>query len=422
MISDTGAVFRGALAHNKARTVLSVIAIALGVALGYAVQLINQTAVNELTLGMQTLSGDADLEVRGPRGGFAENIYPTIAIMPEVAVASPVVEVDAKLTDRADSLRIVGIDIFRAGYLQPGLIPPATDRFDALRSDVLFLSPAAARWLDAKVGDTVVLQVALSDVPLRVAGLLTAGAAQRFAVMDIAAAQARFDRQGRIMRIDLRLKPGVDLAAFRRPTRQDAAGGARRRSSRREPCRERGIVALVPRQPQRARACRVVHRRSARLFDAGAGRGSPAGAARAVACARRDPAPPRHADRGRVGADRRRRERARPRRGLCPRAPRAALGRRRSRVRLFSRDRTDARARSGVDRPVSCARRRRRGARQLRPRARGRARGAGAGAQGRRRTARLRPAAAGLAGNRHRRRGRCGDDAAAGQRAAGLRL
>ena len=214
MISDTGAVFRGALAHNKARTVLSVIAIALGVALGYAVQLINQTAVNELTLGMQTLSGDADLDVRGPRGGFAENIYPTIAVMPEVAVASPVVEVDAKLTDRADALRIVGIDIFRAGYLQPGLIPPVTDRFDALRSDVLFLSPAAARWLDAKVGDTVVLQVALSDVPLRVAGLLTAGAAQRFAVMDIAAAQARFDRQGRITRIDLRLKPGVDPNAF----------------------------------------------------------------------------------------------------------------------------------------------------------------------------------------------------------------
>ena len=94
-------------------------------------------------------------------------------------------------------------------------MPPAADRFDALRSDVVFLSPAAARWLDAKVGDIVVVQVALSDVPLRVAGLLTAGAAQRFAVMDIAGAQARFDRLGRITRIDLRVKPGVDLAAFR---------------------------------------------------------------------------------------------------------------------------------------------------------------------------------------------------------------
>ena len=134
MISDTGAVFRGALAQNKARTVLSVLAIALGVALGYAVQLINQTAVNELTLGVQTLSGDADLEVRGPRGGFDEASIRRSRSMPEVAVASPVVEVDAKLAGRADALRIVGIDVFRAGYLQPGLIPPAADRLDALRS------------------------------------------------------------------------------------------------------------------------------------------------------------------------------------------------------------------------------------------------------------------------------------------------
>jgi putative ABC transport system permease protein len=215
MISDAGAVFRGALAQNKARTALSVAAIALGVALGYAVQLINQAAINEIALGVQTLSGDADLEVRGPRGGFDEAVYPAIAAMREVAVASPVVEIDAKLAGRPDTLRIVGIDVFRAGYLQPGLVPAATDRLDVLRADALFLSPAAARWLEAKAGDTVSLQVALRDVPLRISGLLPAGAQQRFGVMDIAGAQANFDRLGRITRVDLRLQPGVDVAAFR---------------------------------------------------------------------------------------------------------------------------------------------------------------------------------------------------------------
>jgi hypothetical protein len=89
------------LTHNAARTALSVLAIALGVALGYAVQLINQAAINELSFGVQTLSGEADLDVRGPRGGFDEAIYPALAAMPEVAVASPVVEVEARLaTDR----------------------------------------------------------------------------------------------------------------------------------------------------------------------------------------------------------------------------------------------------------------------------------------------------------------------------------
>jgi putative ABC transport system permease protein len=213
-VTAAGAVFRGSLAQNRVRTALSALAIALGVALGYAVQLINQAAVNELAQGVQTLSGEADLEVRGPRGGFDEAIYPRIARMPEVAAASPVVEVDAKLAGRDETLKIVGIDVFRAGYVQPGLVAASADRLDTLRPDALFLSPAAARWLDAGTGDTVRVQVALADVPLRVAGELAAGANGRLAVMDIAGAQAAFDRLGRIGRIDLRVRPGVDAAAF----------------------------------------------------------------------------------------------------------------------------------------------------------------------------------------------------------------
>jgi putative ABC transport system permease protein len=42
-------------------------------------------------------------------------------------LASPVVEVDAKLADRGEALKIIGIDVFRAGAVQPGLIgTPAT--------------------------------------------------------------------------------------------------------------------------------------------------------------------------------------------------------------------------------------------------------------------------------------------------------
>ena len=205
---------RGAFAQDRMRTAFAVLAIALGVALGYAVQLINAAAVGELAQGVRTLSGDADLEVRGPRSGFPESIYPVIARMADVAVASPVVEVDAKVAGGDVPLRIVGIDVFRAGFIQPGLIANAADRLDTLRPDTLFLSPAAARWLAVAAGDTVHVQVALADVPLRVAGELAAGGNQRFAVMDIGGAQGAFDRLGSLSRIDLRLRPGVDAAAF----------------------------------------------------------------------------------------------------------------------------------------------------------------------------------------------------------------
>jgi putative ABC transport system permease protein len=52
-------------------------------------------------------------------------------------------------------------------------------------------------------------------VTLRVAGLLATGREARFATMDIASAQWRFDRLSRLSRIDLRLVPGVDVSAFR---------------------------------------------------------------------------------------------------------------------------------------------------------------------------------------------------------------
>jgi len=214
MISAAGAVFRGAFAQNRARTLVATVAIALGVALGYAVQLINTTAVNEMALGVQTLSGAADLEIRGPRGGFDEALYSRVAAMHEVAAASPIVELDAKLAGRADTLHVVGLDIFRAAAITPALVPETKERLDALRSDMLFPTPAAARALGVRAGDTLRLQAGLADVAFTVGGLLSTGSGQRFAVLDIAGAQARFDRLGRLTRIDLRVAPGVDVAAL----------------------------------------------------------------------------------------------------------------------------------------------------------------------------------------------------------------
>ncbi len=214
-VSAARAVFAGALAQNKARSALSVLAIALGVALGYAVQLITESAVNEFALGAQTLSGGADLQVRGAREGFAEALYPELSRLPEVALASPVVEVDAKLADRDEVLKIIGQDPFRAAALQPASMAEAGDRLDALRPDTLFLSPAAAAWLGVGTGDSVRFQVALREVTLRVGGLVRGSAGQRFARIDIAGAQTNFDRLGLLSRIDLRLTPGVDRGAFR---------------------------------------------------------------------------------------------------------------------------------------------------------------------------------------------------------------
>lgn len=224
-LSAARAVLAGSLVQNRARSALSVLAIALGVALGYAVELITGAAVNELALGVQFLAGDADLQVRGPRSGFDEAVYPQLARLPEVAVASPVVEADAKLADRDDVLKIIGVDVFRVGAVQPGLIAEVGDRLDHLRPDMLFVSSAAASMLGVGRGSELAFQVGLRSVTLRVAGVVPGGAQQRFAVMDIAGAQSNFDRLGRVSRVDLRLQPGNDIDATRERIQAELPAG-----------------------------------------------------------------------------------------------------------------------------------------------------------------------------------------------------
>ena len=207
-------MFLAPLAQHKGRLAVSVLAIALGVALGYAVQLINAVALAEFSQAVRSLSGEADLEIRGPRGGFDELLYARIARLPQVAVASPVLEVSAKLPGRQESLRVLGLDAFRAATMQPGLIGNApADLLELLRSDAVFLSPAAADGLGVKAGDALTVQVGLAEVRLRVAGLLHAGIRERLGVMDIAAAQLALDRLGSINRLDIRLRPGADAGA-----------------------------------------------------------------------------------------------------------------------------------------------------------------------------------------------------------------
>ena len=61
-------------AHQRGRVLLSVVGIALGVALGFAVFLVNRAAVNEFSLAVRTMAGATDLEVRGGRAGFEESL------------------------------------------------------------------------------------------------------------------------------------------------------------------------------------------------------------------------------------------------------------------------------------------------------------------------------------------------------------
>src|SRR6185295_16863183 len=193
----------------KGRTLLSILGIALGVALGFAVHLINRSAANELAAGVRTLAGSADLEVRGGRAGFPEALYAQLARLPGVAVASPVLEAEAAIAGTRKSIRLVGIDPLRAALIQPALFADEPGRrLELLKPDVIFLS--------ANLPETKTLKIisGLETVEFKVAGVIPTlrGAA---ALTDIATAQWRLGRLGELTRVDLRLQPGADREAMR---------------------------------------------------------------------------------------------------------------------------------------------------------------------------------------------------------------
>src|SRR5436190_977483 len=201
-------------AHRaRGRVALSIAGIALGVALGYAVHLVNRAAVEDLSAAVRSIAGEADIEVRGGRSGFPEAVYPRIARVPGVRLVSPVLELDVGLAGSDRTLRIIGLDIFRAAVLQPALV--MEERYDLASPDQVLLSAGAAAALGLGKGDSLRVVVGSRPLTLEIAGVLPGSALRgQAALADIATAQWRFDRLGELSRLDVRLDKGRDRAAM----------------------------------------------------------------------------------------------------------------------------------------------------------------------------------------------------------------
>ncbi|MEQ1802444.1 MAG: FtsX-like permease family protein [Gammaproteobacteria bacterium] len=212
---------------HRLRTVVQVLAIAVGVALGYSVSLINTAALSEFNAALREVNGEADAAIEGPRSGFDEQFFARVAAHPGVALASPVLSTDVLVIGNDARLPVLGVDALRAGWVTPGLMPdfpagPAAagdgeprSRF-ALFADGIFLSPAALERFGVQPGGEIRVQAGDRRVTLRVRGSLPGTRPGRLlGVMDLGFAQWRLDRLGLLTRIDLRLRPGVTAESLR---------------------------------------------------------------------------------------------------------------------------------------------------------------------------------------------------------------
>ena len=213
------------LRHHPWRNAAAVLAVMLGVALAFSVQLINASALDEFASAVRSVNGQPDLEVRAVQGGFDEAVFARLARHPQVTLASPVVEFQglALAGERQVPMRVIGVDALVLPAIAPALMPQAAagaDRFALFAPGHVFLNTAArtALGLPAQApggGVVETMQLRSGDAwqRLDVSGHVAASGSA-LAVMDIAAAQELFGQVGRLSRIDLRLAPGTDRAAF----------------------------------------------------------------------------------------------------------------------------------------------------------------------------------------------------------------
>ena len=216
--------------HHAWRHVTAWLSVLLGVGLAFAVHLINQSALGEFSAAVRQVNGQPDFELRAQRSGFDEQVYATVAAHPQVAIASPVVEVETYALDTQGqrvSLRVLGLDALVAAPLSAALMPRPDDKAERLAildPGALFLNPAAQRRLGGAT--TLRLQSGAQTLSFQVRGSVSAEGPP-LAVMDIAGAQAAFGWLGRISRIDVRLVAGAEreqvLRELARPANVRAA-------------------------------------------------------------------------------------------------------------------------------------------------------------------------------------------------------
>ena len=205
------------LRHHGWRHATAVLAVLLGVALAFSVHLINESALSEFSSAVRSVNGQADFSLRAARGGFDEALYPRVAKHPQVALASPVVEVTTLAIGprgQKQSLKILGLDPLVAAPLAPALIPQlrkGEDRLVLFATEAISLNAQARLKLGVEAGGTIEVQSGLALKKLRVVGTVIAGG-EALGVMDIAGAQAVLGTLGQLSRINVKLIGGAQVA------------------------------------------------------------------------------------------------------------------------------------------------------------------------------------------------------------------
>ncbi|MCV2360938.1 ABC transporter permease [Paucibacter sp. TC2R-5] len=210
-----------ALRHQAGRQLLALLSITLGVALAFAVHLLNSSALSEFSKAAASLNGAPDLVLRGTQGPLSESSYAALAKLPGLSLVAPVLEGQAQAVGadgKRFNLRVIGLDVLQSGPLSPELMPSELKSISSLLDPAtVFLNPAAIARLGGKA-ERLSLRAAQGTGAAHsqdfAIGPPIAATGSALAVLDIAGAQLLLGRLGELDRIDLRLEAGQNVSTW----------------------------------------------------------------------------------------------------------------------------------------------------------------------------------------------------------------
>lgn len=198
------------LRRDLPRTVLTILAVALGVGVVLAIDLAGDAATGSFRSSLETLVGKTDLQITA-NGGVDEHYVATLAALPVNARFAPVIETQGVLQG-AGPVTLYGVDFVAQPRERTQQATPQD-----LTSAVV-VSSALARRARAHQGDEVSLAFSEAARKFHVARVAPAEDAE-FILLDIATAQQALAEYGKLDRIDVFVSPREDFARVEREIR-----------------------------------------------------------------------------------------------------------------------------------------------------------------------------------------------------------
>ncbi|MEE9521791.1 MAG: FtsX-like permease family protein [candidate division NC10 bacterium] len=205
------------------RATLTVSGIAIGIAAFVAIQLANHSILASFQRTINAVAGRSALVVTAGELGFDETALLKVQATEGVEYAAPLIINIAPVTGRrGEVLLVLGVDLLAEKAFREYRLAGQKEAVDLkmlLQPETLFLSRSFAATHGLAVGETITLLTGSHRRTFIIRGLLEPRGPARaleghLALMDIATAQAAFDKVGRLDRIDIVLREAAGIDAM----------------------------------------------------------------------------------------------------------------------------------------------------------------------------------------------------------------